>query len=706
MEGPVTWELLDCGWASTGQALTTCSSSSSLFSHPLCPFGKQVLSLLAGGSVFYLTRSLMVSQQDGSQAELAPAVDGDWHIAPADWWRTPIYSASWSYKLEEQIPGPARIKPPCYCLPPINGQEQNLRDLDSKKITVLSEHEWPPSSAKCRIAEEEDDGGLNEQLVGVQSAIDAIKSYEMAIGIDHSATGVESDQQFPIRVSETDIKSGKERWDEFVRDLFDGAFLQDLLKKAKAKPKVKHAASKDQPALPPTDVDYFSRSPAPQPFRLNPSASSFVPLGSPSTTPSATSSSSSTDFHDPLNSFSFPSLHNTFPSKVYQEHVNNLPSRSRTSSSDSSSMESTDQVSNDFLPHRLIESANQRRRPVRLSRTRAIVDQLRSLCHQEGAWTTPGTRAQGTSPDFSVGNLSQFNKSRLAALDGSTVCPTTPPLTEEDLQVNNAVGVVGWSDGAEGWTIPPVTTSVDPETKRSRSKELLMTLRRRTDSLTSSSATAASLSAARSPDVTMSPVSYETESFVESPESIEVRNTETLQGHRRSISNTNPRHESRSTHSRDSYSSHTDLMSTTPFHQTNSPQPSHTYVSSYNRSRRDSRTHSRNQSYSQTCSPPTHYPVGYYQNTNSAVPYTLLGYPVSMSGISMTAPISVPTLPVTVAVGNPGVGMRASVPVPVPVQTLQYSTLMHLRIMQQMQVMRNSMGVNGGVVNASTGSTG
>lgn len=79
---------------------------------------------------------------------------------------------------------------------------------------------------------------------------------------------------------------------------------------------------------------------------------------------------------------------------------------------------------------------------------------------------------------------------------------------------------------------------------------------------------------------------------------------------------------------------------------------------------------------------------------------------MSMSGISMTAPISVPTLPVTVAVGNPGVGMRASVPVPVPVQTLQYSTLMHLRIMQQMQVMRNSMGVNGGVVNASTGSTG
>jgi hypothetical protein len=198
----------------------------------------------------------------------------------------------------------------------------------------------------------------------------------------------------------------------------------------------------------------------------------------------------------------------------------------------------------------------------------------------------------------------------------------------------------------------------------------------------------------------MSPVINEPETLVESPESMEVQTTESqvkfLRGHGKSSSDSKPHHESHSTHLRDSFPSHTDLISTIPFHQT-TPQQTLTHAPSYNRSRRDSRTHSRHQPYSQTCSLPQNYPAGYYQNASAALPYTLLGYPVSMAGISMTAPIPVPTIPVTVAVGNPGVGMRASVPVPVPVQTLQYSTLMHLRIMQQMQVMRNSMNVNGGM---------
>jgi hypothetical protein len=644
----------------------------------------------------------MVSQQDGYQTELAPAVDDDWHIIPADWWRTPIWLASWSYEPEEPIRGLARTRPPCYCLPLNTGQEQDLQD--SKKATLQAGYEWPPTSAGHRFAEEEDDGGLNEQLVGVQCANDAIRCYEVAVGIDYLTTDVESDKQSLIRdpVSETDIESGKERWDDLVRGLFGATLLQDLLKGAKAKAKVLRALPREQLVLPNAGTDYFSQPSTPKPFRLNPSASSFVPLGSPTTTPSASSSSPSTDFSDRLNSFSFPSFYNAFPSKVYQEHVNNLPSRSRTSSSGSSSVESIDQSSNDILPLCLFEPINQRRRPVRLSRTRAIVDQLRSQYNHDGAWTTPGSRVQDTTPasDPGVGNQNQFNKLRSTVSDTSTICPTTPPLSEEDHQVNNTVSVAGWGDGVEGWTIPPATVSVDPETKRSRSKELLMTLRRRTDSLTSNGATAASLSAARSLDVTMSPVTYESETLVESPGSMEVPPIEfqvkSGRGHGKSPSDSKLHHESRSTHMRDSFSSHSDLTSTIPFHQT-APQPTLAYAPAYSRSRRDSRTHTWHQSYSQTCSLPTSYPAGYYQNAGAAMPYALLGYPVSMSGISVATPLAVPTIPVTVAVGNPGVGMRASVPVPVPVQTLQYSTLMHLRIMQQMQVMRNSMSVNGGM---------
>lgn len=668
----------------------------------------------------------MVSQSSCDPNESASAVDEDWQIIPTDWWRTPLSSASWSYQPEKAASDFVCAKPPLYHLSLHNKRVLGFSDEENSTDDVLNAlGEWH-SSASCRIAGEDD--VLNEELIGVKSANDVMRIYEQAVGFDCSpwpylgSGDLEKRRRMCGCVSKTDIKSAKEQWDELVQDLFGGKSLQELLKEARANPKVKHEFFKNQLASSTTDTDYFSRPSTPKPFRLNPSASSFVPLGSPTSTLSSSSNGSSSDSSEHLNSFSFPSLNNGFPpaiNKAHQEYVNSLPSRSRTSSSDSSSVASNDRSSSNFLPPFLIEPANQRRRPVRLSRTRAIVDQLRSQYHQDGVWTSPGS--QNTSPtlsDFGVGSINNFNKSRLTVSDGSSVCSTTPPLTEEDHQFNDGVGVVGWNECVEGWTIPPAPIPVDPETKRSRSKELLMTLRRRTDSLSSSATSAASLSAARSLGVISAsapPITCEPERLVESPEPAEdtvAMNQLKPQAHReaddRCFDRSNPHQDIHSKNSHDFSLSNQDLTSTIPFNRTGSPQPTHVHPVSHNRTRRDSRTHSRTSSYSKsfpTSTAAAKYPAGYFANTSPGMPYTLLGFPLSVPGIPMSMPTSmpVPTIPMTMAMGaSRGVPVPMSVPVPVqvPVQTMQYSTLMHLRIMQQMQMMRNSMGMSAGAAHA------
>jgi len=73
--------------------------------------------------------------------------------------------------------------------------------------------------------------------------------------------------------------------------------------------------------------------------------------------------------------------------------------------------------------------------------------------------------------------------------------------------------------------------------------------------------------------------------------------------------------------------------------------------------------------------------------------------------------MSMTGLPMAMTMGTPHVAVQTpmsvpmQVPVQVPVQTMQYSTLMHLRIMQQMQMMRNSMGMSAGVGMAGAGVT-
>jgi hypothetical protein len=367
---------------------------------------------------------------------------------------------------------------------------------------------------------------------------------------------------------------------------------------------------------------------------------------------------------------------------------------------------SNERLSNGFFPSFLFDTANQRRRLTRTSRTRAIVDELRSQHQYDGVASRQSSSSSPAVSDFGINNLG-YSKSRLSVSDGSSVYSTSPPLTDEHPHLDEA-GISVWSDNVEGWTVPPVSVAADPETKRSRSKELLMTLRRRTDSLNSNANGAANLAAARSlgvVSVSAPPIAPGCERLVESPEHFEDASSFELadsQVHEEEEETCSERHNS--THK--CASSHNLLPSA---HFTQLPEttfnPQLSPFSSYKNSRIHAQAQSHGQAYPRTTNT-SRYSQGYCLSPAYWLPYTLLGYPTSGVPPNFGVPesMSIPAVPAALTTA-PRVGMPAPVqmPVQVPAQPMQYSTLMHLRIMQQMQMMRNSMGLGSGLPSGSMG---
>ncbi|KAJ3559990.1 hypothetical protein NP233_g11123 [Leucocoprinus birnbaumii] len=636
----------------------------------------------------------MLAQPSHFRDEPVPAVEEEWQIISPSWWRTDFGSVSWSYRPEKADHKAFCAKPPHYhlSLHKVHAQRSFHGDeVLEEPLHTLSDCHSPPA---CRIAE---DNVLNEELIGVKNTREVLKIYEQAVGFDYSPwpdLGLENGKAQFGDVSEADVELGKERWNELVHNLFGRKSLENLLIEAKENPK------QNSRAVPSTSIDYFSRPSTPKAgnFQLNPSASSFVPLGSPTSTfSSSTSSSSSFDSSDHLVSFSFPSLNASLPpppnKPERQEYVNILHTRCRTtSSSDGSSVASNERPSSGFLPPFLFDSVSQRRRPTRISRTRAIVDQLRSQHHQQHDGERMSPVSQDSSPtisDFGVNNLGYF-KSRLTVSDGSSACSTTPPLTEEEFQHHDGAGI--WTDNADGWTIPPTPSAVDPETKRTRSKELLMTLRRRTDSLTSNVNAVASLAAARSlgaVSASTPPVIISPERLVESPEPEE----DTVVDSHTAAEQDAAWFQRSQTYlpSNASRISSPALQRRIANAATTTSEVDHAHPAVYAHPHHDTATRAQaSAAYAQTfpnATNATRYPQGYIANPASGLPYPLMGYPMPVpSNVSMGMGVVAPM--------HPRGGMQY--PIQVPVQA-QYSTLMHLRIMQQMQMMRNSMGMNGGV---------
>lgn len=656
----------------------------------------------------------MISQRSHIRDEPVPAVEEEWQIISTKWWRTSFGSVSWSYEPEKASRNVIFAKPPHYHFSLYKEQAHrsfdDYGDVDEPLHTPNDCH----LTSTRRIAE---DDALNEELIGVKNVRDVLRIYEQAVGFDYSPwpdLSLENPgkgEKLPGGVSEVDVQSRKKQWGELVDDLLGGISLKNLLIEARENPRSAKQVSQKLFAVP-NNSDYFSQPSTPKPFQLNPSASSFVPIGSPTSTFSSSSCSSSSFDSDHLVSFSFPSLDPSVPptpnKPERQEYVNSPDTRCRTtSSSDGSSVAGSERPSSGFLPPFLFDPTNQRRRPTRISRTRAIVDQLRSQYQQDGERTSPVSQnSSPTMSDFGVGSLA-YLKSRLTVSDGSSACSTTPPLTEEDFQHHDGTGIVGWTDNAEGWTIPPVSSAVDPETKRTRSKELLMTLRRRTDSLTSNANAVASLAAARSLSASTPPTLIGSERLVESPEPVEDAST------------TGAEEVDWFERSNQSYQTVSSRVSSPAFQRraagvppatTGTPGAEYAYPTPHGHAAQGTAARAQTPTYSQAYSKATNgarYPQGYLANTASGLPYPLVGYPLPVPGVSMgmgaPVPMRMPSMPATVAMGTPRVGMQF--PVQVPVQTVQYSTLMHLRIMQQMHVMRNSMNMAPVGANTVTGAT-
>ena len=581
----------------------------------------------------------------------------EWQIVSTKWWRTPFSSVSWSYN--EKAPRNVIFsKPPHHYLS--LRSEQALRSFDNQGCepeSSHSQHEW---SSALKVA---DDTVLNEELIGVKNACEVLKAYEEAVGFNYSPWPSLRLKDLEKRrigdVSEKQVQLGKERWTEFVNDLVGGKSLKQILKEARDSTK----NVLQMTFATPNKMNYFSQPFTPKPFQLNPSASSFVPHGSPTSTLSSSScSSSSLDSPDPLGPFSFPSSAASPPSPLnrqdHQDYVKGFHTHCHTPNSDGSFAVGLDRSSSEFLPSFLFDSADQRRRPLRASRTRAIIDRLRSQLQYDEDQTSPTSQISSPSvSDFGI-CCSGYFKPRLTISDESSTCSITPPLTEEDFHHRDRVSIGSWTDNLEGWPAPAV---VDQETKRTRSKELLMTLRRRTDSLTSNANAV----------VNSSPALVTSEILVESPEPVEAVDSlaEELSGRSNQIADF-----------RDSSLALGDRRAGA---QSISPEVNHINTLSRDEAtvRNLSPVHSR-------IHPKADNSTRYSQrvmNSNSGVSYPLIGHPLPVS--SMRVPARVSTM------GAPRTRFPVQIPIKVPMRRTQYSTLMHLRIMQQMQMMRNNMNV-------------
>ena len=590
----------------------------------------------------------------------------EWQIVSTKWWCTPFSSVSWSYN--EKTPRNVIFsKPPHYHLS--LHSEQALRSFDDQGYEPESSHSLHKRSSAFRAA---DDTVLNEELIGVKNACEVLKAYEEAVGFNYSPwpslrlKNLEKERRRIVDVSEMQVQLGKERWTELVNDLVGGKSLKQILKEARDSTK----SILQRTFATPNKMNYFSQPSTPKPFQLNPSASSFVPHGSPTSTLSSSScSSSSLDSPDPLGPFSFPSFAASPPSPLnrrdHQDHVKGFHIHCHTASSDGSFAAGLDRSSSEFLPSFLFDSADQRRRPLRASRTRAIIDQLRSQLQYDEDQTSPTSQISSPSvSDFGICGSGYF-KPRLTISDGSSTCSITPPLTEEDFHHRDRVAIGSWTDNVEGWSAPAV---VDQETKRTRSKELLMTLRRRTDSLTSNT-NAVVNSVAGAMSASTSPALVASERLVESPEPAEAVDSlaEILSERSNQIANF-----------RDSSLALGDRRAGA---QSTSPEMNHINTLSRDEAtvRNLSPVHSRTHPKADNS---TRYPQR-VMNSGSGVSHPLSGHPVT----NMRVPAQVLTT------GAPRTRFPVQMPIQVPMRRMQYSTLMHLRIMQQMQMMRNNMNV-------------
>ncbi|KDR75548.1 hypothetical protein GALMADRAFT_156549 [Galerina marginata CBS 339.88] len=446
--------------------------------------------------------------------------EDDWEIIPVKWWYTSFKAVSWSYNSKQ---GQGQSKPSRR-----QYQGSLFAGIISKRGSERLPMSPPPraSSREAGVGDEED--SLNLDLVGVKGAMEVVMEYEKDVGFYFTIfpdLGLYSDTKVDLSVDidENDLQAGRERWNSLSEELMNGPAFENTTDSDESMESsfigsissygdLSHSTSSlssidttrsegsiDSIPMPSTpkaklsfnDVMVKDVSPAGSldgssgpslhlsPSRsLNASASSFVPTfcsqlnEEPVHFPSlADDPKSRPDVRSPPASFAnftFPTLNPTplAPAVKIKKDDQGFFTEIQVDNS----------LGGDLLPPFLQEPPQRNR--TRKSRTREIVDRIRSQIAPEDSGTGHSLHLNPISPKYAshspspICDESNFITPRLSVSEdgGDRLSRLSSPSCDDD---------DGWID-----VVQPAVSS--PNQKSTRARELFRALtRRRTDSSSS-----------------------------------------------------------------------------------------------------------------------------------------------------------------------------------------------------------------------------
>ena len=444
--------------------------------------------------------------------------EGEWRIVTPDVWSTSFSSVSWVHH-ERNDSKPKIAQPPFYHVfqyHPISGRGSESSD-------------WDAYSGTLKGRRDEAQEMLNPNLVGVRGAEEVLSQYEKDVGFHYVSFPNFEPEDFGIRpsanlcteIDEEEILANTDRWKEMVKELFNrvpevltadsdeslgdysspssSASFQRCTSAISSVDLTSSERSDDFFAMPstpkakPSYANILLKNVSPsssiasiaecQPFSpfptkpLNAAASTFVPSFSPIAKIDPLRFSSHSEISPVAVSFAnftFPTLN--APTVKIKKDEQGFFTDVQVETPSTTSSQSTERS-----PTALLSPFVHPRRKVRASRTREMVDRLRSqtsprddLSSLDIGHSTSKCVSHSPSPIF---HDMSFVQPRLSVSEngGDRVSATSTPSNGDD--END-----GWIDVGQ-----PKTTS--PAAKRSRTVDLFLALtRRRNDSLSSENA--------------------------------------------------------------------------------------------------------------------------------------------------------------------------------------------------------------------------
>ena len=401
---------------------------------------------------------------------LYAAQEDDWEIIGGDWWRTSFWDVPWSYVSRSATKAQQKsFQGPLFCGP-------------TARPTPAMEKEHNP----C-----DENNSVNVELVGAQTALDAVVAYERNVGFYFTALADLQPEQtrvvdLSLAVDEKELVAVKKKWDEQLDDLMNGPAFDDadssslsssgeLHRSTSAFSSLSSIDSIGVPSTPKpktsfTEVEIKDVSPSGSihynmsPTRsLNAAASSFVPTFCSQLNDEPIHFPTVEDKPKPaiesFSNFTFPTLNSLNPAARGKKD-------DQTFFSDAASPE----AGSSLLPPFMQEPPLRNR--ARKSRTREIVDRLRSRMapSDEASSQAQPLPKYGSHSPSPIGDEAKFLAPRLSVSEdgGDRLSRISSPCEEDD----------GWIDISQ-------PNLASPNHKSKRARELLFALtRRRTDSLT------------------------------------------------------------------------------------------------------------------------------------------------------------------------------------------------------------------------------